>query len=130
MFSQFSDKYFWYLQPSSILSNIDWAFGYFFAGLTGLAIILWIVGRFVKNDVFSKLLKRLVNLLLTTGLSGIAWFGLRFENTPIFARHYWAAVTILIGIIWLLFILKYLIFNLGTDLKSYDRELVKKKYLP
>lgn len=124
------DKFFWFVPPSSILSNADWIFGYIFAGFIALSIILWVVKRFTKNQIAAKLIGKFFNLFLYNGISGAIWFGFRYENTPVFGQRYWAGLVFLILIVWLLFILKYLVFNFSKELTEYNHELVKKRYMP
>ncbi len=128
--SQFADKFFWFAQPSSILSPADKYFAYLFLGLLVLAVIFALVARFTKHKVNKNLLKRFFSLSLYTALSGLVWFGMRYENTQLLGRRYWAGIVILTAIIWLGFILKYLIFNYGKEKSEFDRELVKSRYLP
>lgn len=128
--SQLNDYYFWFAQPSSILSNADKYLAYLFAGFLVLAIILGLLTRFTKNSVNAKLLKRFFSLSLTTALSGLAWVGLRYENVPLLGRRYWAAITLLIALVWFVWIMKYVIFGYTKDKTEFEKELIKSKYLP
>ncbi len=129
--SSFTDYYFWFAQPSSFLADIDKTFMYVFLGILVAAILLRLAIRFaIKHSVVKKLFMKVWRLLLTVGLSGVIWGIVRYESTPIFGRRYWAGLTILIGVIWLIFILKYLLFNFRKDKQEYDRERVKNKYIP
>ncbi|OGE73606.1 MAG: hypothetical protein A3I07_01085 [Candidatus Doudnabacteria bacterium RIFCSPLOWO2_02_FULL_42_9] len=124
------DKFFWYFQPSTLLSVADKLFIYIFIAILAIAILLRIVKRFVRNAVHRKLLTKFWHLTFTLGISGIIWSVFRYENTPLFARRYWAGLIFLAGIVWLLFILKYLIFNYRRELFEFGREQVKSKYMP
>jgi hypothetical protein len=123
------DYFFWFAQPSTILSSTDNLIGYFFAALLIIGIVLLILRKFVKHQIYRKIIKNLGNLSLVVGVLGIFWFGLRYENTPIFGRRYWAGMVGVIGLVWLGFILKYLVFRFAKDRKEYEHELVKNKYL-
>jgi len=126
-----TDKFFWFTQPSSILSKNETLSGYVFAGFLVLSVILWLVNKFLlRNQVVIKLVQRFNNISLFFGIGGLIWFVFRYENTPIFARRYWMGLTIVIGLVWLLFVIKYLAFNFVKDLNEYKRELIKKKYMP
>ncbi len=124
------DKFFWYYQPSTFLSSTDKLFIYIFIGILGLSILTRIAKVFVKNPVHRKLVNKFWQLFFSLGISGIIWSVFRYENTPTFARRYWAGLIFVVGIIWLLFVLKYLIFNYRKDLAEYQRESVKNKYMP
>ena len=130
MLSQFKDYYFWFAQPPTILTQTDKAIGYIFLGLVVLGIVLGFWGRFAKPGVNKKLLRKFFSVIFTTGVSGLIWFGLRFENTYIFSQRYWAAITVIIGLVWLVFVLKYLVFRYRKEKVEFDKELVKSKYLP
>lgn len=127
---QFLSYYFWFKQPSIILTNVDYWFGYIFAGLIVPAIIIRVSARFIKNPVSRKLILKFWRLTFTTGLIGLMWFGVRFENTQVLGLRFWAGLIIIAGIIWLIFILKYLFFNFFNEKKEFEREKLKSKYLP
>lgn len=130
MWSELLDRNLWFSQPSIILTQTDRYLGYFFAGCLILCILLKLGKRFTTHQVFAGLMDRFFYLLLTVGFSGLVWYGFRYENTPIFAARSWAGLCLAIGIVWLLFIVKYLIFNFRGEVKDYDHELIKNKYIP
>lgn len=120
----------WFTQPSVILSKTDLCLGYFFAACVILAIVLKLCKRFSKNPVKLKLMDKFFSFLLSVGITGLVWFGFRYENTPIFAALSWAGLVMALGLIWFLFIVKYLIFGFTSELREYDRQLQKSKYIP
>ncbi|MEO8066042.1 MAG: hypothetical protein ABI643_04340 [Candidatus Doudnabacteria bacterium] len=130
MFSKLLENNFWFSQPSSFLSQLDQYLAYFFVACLALTIAVWAIKRFSVNQVKIKILNKFFYLFLTIGLSGLVWYGFRYENTPIFALRAWAGLVLLIGLIWVLFIVKYLIFGFPAALKEYDREMTKSKYIP
>ncbi|MGE5298257.1 MAG: hypothetical protein ACM3KM_03780 [Acidobacteriaceae bacterium] len=121
---------FWLSQPLLSLDEYDKWLGYLFAGFLVLALVLWLLNMLVKHPVSKKPLKRLVNLCWVSGLSGLIWFGFRYENTPVFARRFWALLVLAIALVWLIFILKYLAFNFTPEKKEYDSNQLKSKYFP
>ena len=127
---QFLDPNFWFSQPPVILSRADMYLGYFFAGLLILSVIFWATAKFTKHTVIRKIWKRYQYLAVTIALSGLLWFGLRYENTPVFANRYWVGIVLLGGLVWKLFILKYLVFNFHAEKVEYDHEQLKNKYIP
>jgi hypothetical protein len=124
------DRFFWFSQPATTLNQRDFLIAYIFAGVLGLAIIFFILSKLTKHRVFRKTFKKFWVLFLVASLTGGVWFGLRYENTPIFGRRYWAIVVLLAGVVWLGFVLKYLIVNFRSEKKEYDRNIIKSKYLP
>jgi hypothetical protein len=130
MWTQLKDYYFWFSQPSSFLSPEDKIFFYVFLAMVVIGVIFRVMARFTTNQITRKIWIKFWQLLFWIGISGLIWFGMRYENTFIFARRYWAGFTFVIGIIWLFFILKYLIFSYRGQKKEYEKELLKNKYLP
>jgi hypothetical protein len=130
MFNRFTDYYFWFAQPTTILEQADKLLFYVFAGMLVLAIILLIGKKISKNPINKNLLNKLWNLTISTSITGLFWFWVRYENTQIFGRRYWAGLTLVVALIWLGFILKYLVFSFRTQKIEYDKEMVKSKYLP
>lgn len=121
--------YFWFSQPSIILSLADKILGLIFAISFAVALVFFAVEKISTHPIYKKLLRKFAYLSLTCGISGLIWFGMRFENTPIFSARYWAALVILIAAVWKLFIWKYILFNFRTEKSEYDREQVKNKYI-
>ncbi|HEX9502916.1 MAG TPA: hypothetical protein VF974_01155 [Patescibacteria group bacterium] len=124
------DYYFWFAQPPTILEQADKYLGYIFAGLLVLAITFILLKKLSNNSINRGLFQKFWYLTLSTAIMGIVWLGIRYENTQIFGRRYWAGITLLIGIVWLLFIVKYLIFDYRRLKNEYEKEQVKNKYLP
>lgn len=125
----FKDASFWLSQPPVNLTNFDTWASYLFAGSLVAGIILWIAQRWVGHEVVKNLLARIRNLLITTGLLGLFWAGLRYENTPLFSRRVVVLVVALVGAIWLVFILKYLVKKFAADKKEYDFNMQNSRYL-
>jgi hypothetical protein len=126
-----TDKYFWLAQPSSILNNYDWITGYVFAGLVALGLITWLVRKFfTSHPVGKKLLNKWANAFFWTGIIGVIWFGFRFEAVPIFSKRIWAAGVILLGLIWVGFVLWYFFRRFFAEKREYDYNTVKNKYIP
>lgn len=126
----FTDYDFWFTQPSSTLSSVDQVFGLVFAVLLLVGVVLWIIKRFVRHAVIKKLLGKLVLKDLVVGLSGVVWYGLRYENTPIFGRRIWAGLNVLILAVWLVMFLKYALFKFRKEKREFDDNELKNRYLP
>ena len=123
------DKFFWLVQPSSVLNNFDNTVGYFSAALIALSVLTWLAARFVKHKVVKKALRKFFSLFLTTGLLGLLWFGLRYENTPIFGRRYWVIVLAALMVVWLAYVLRYLFTTFRAEKAEYDRQMINSRYL-
>jgi hypothetical protein len=124
------DYFFWFAQPSTILTQEDKILGIIFLAMLVVAIVFRVLAWFAKNPVNKELYKKFWSLFFWTGLSGVIWLGIRYENTQLFGRRYWAGLTLLVGVIWLGFIVKYLAFNYRSKKMEYNKESIKNKYLP
>lgn len=128
---RFLDYFFWFTQPSTILSEVDKLFAYIFIGMMVSAILFRLAAKFAaKHPINKKLLMKFWQLMFVIGFSGVFWAVLRYENTYIFARRYWAGLNFIVGLLWLGMIAKYVIFNYRSEKSNLDREQLKSKYLP
>ena len=125
-----TDKFFWTIPPSSILIAQDKLLGYIFLGIIIVAAFFRILMFLTKNMVQRNLLAKFWRMFLTIGIVGIIWYVLRYENTPIFALRLWAGLDLLAGVIWLLFILKFLVFEFPKQRTEHEKIMLRNKYLP
>lgn len=95
-----------------------------------LGIVFLIVKRFVNNPVTRKLLTKLVAKDLTMGLVGLFWAGMRYENTPIFAKRFWVGLILAVFVLWFGYILKYMFFGFRREKKEYADLQMRNKYMP
>jgi hypothetical protein len=128
--SNLTSYYFWFTQPSTTLSPADKTLIYIFFGMLAVSIVFLFASKFTKHLIYRKLFKKFWHLIFWIAIGGVVWSALRYENTPIFAERYWAGLNFVIGIVWLIFILKYLVFNFRGEKSEYDHELIRSKYLP
>ena len=123
-------SYFWLSQPSSYLVNYDNYFKWFFLIVLGFGILFKVVSILNKNEVYRKLFTKFSNIGLTIGLTGLVWFGFRYENTPVFSYRYWAALIVLGLIVWKVFLLKYMIFQFPKEKAKFQKTQINLKYMP
>lgn len=124
------DRLFWLTQPEVLLNNYDKWFAWIFTGLVVLGFVVKFINWFIRYPVYKKLLNKYANLILTTGVLGVVWFGFRYENTPIFAERYWVIVIVVIAVIWKIFILKYLFTDFLVEKRSFDKQMLNSRYMP
>jgi hypothetical protein len=125
-----TDYFFWFSQPSSILNNYDKGAFYFFAGCLALGIALWATYFFVRHPIVKQALSRVRKMFFWLGVMGVIWFGFRYENTPIFSKRFWPGLIVVIGLVWLFFIVKYFITRFSKEKSQYGNDLIKNKYIP
>lgn len=121
---------FWFQQPGLSLNDYDLWFAYFFAAIFLLGILLKIGTKFTSYPLTKKILNKFATPSLWLGFVGLFWFGLRYENTAYLSNRMWAGIVILTLVIWLVYILKYLIFQFGPEKKELDRQLENSRYIP
>lgn len=123
-------KIFWFSQPAESLIIQDKYLLWLFAVITVLGLILIGVSRFARNAAVAKLISKFSSASLWMGIVGLFWFALRYENTPIFADRYWAAMVIGIYVIWIIFIVKYLFTKFGSEKREYEKAQLNSRYIP
>lgn len=130
MLQQITDYYFWTSAPSLSLTSMDRAFMWLFVAITALGIVAIIFSYINSDKVTDVAIRKFKNLTLSTGLSGLVWFGIRYENTPILGSRYWAGLILIMALVWIGVFLKYMVFDYKKSKVQYERELLKNKYLP
>ena len=126
----FTDYYFWFSSPSYTLIPADKLFFWIFFVVTAVGLTAWVANWFIRDGLLQRVFSKITNFACTIGFSGLFWFFLRYENTPIFANRYWAALVFVAGLIWLGFVLKYVTFDFKKERANFTREQLKNKYLP
>lgn len=130
MIEKFTDYYFWFAAPSLNITAEDKFFMWLFAAITLVGIAGIVALYFNLDRIRDQVIRKFKDLMLTVGLFGLVWFGIRYENTPIFGNRYWAALILLIGLVWLGFYLKFALVDYKKIKVEAERETLKKKYLP
>src|SRR6185503_20310234 len=110
------------------LHRVDWVVLYFGGALVLIWLVLWIVRRRLKNPISQQLVARVGKLMLTIGLLEALWFGLRYQNVVWFGTHVVAAGLGVIGLVWLIFIIKYYFTLYRIQRQSWEKEQTKLKY--
>lgn len=99
------------------------------AALTLLGIILRIMARWAPHELSRHFRQRLSTWALTIGLLEVLWFGLRYQNAPALGSHLAAFLVLLLGLIWLFYIVRYRFGSYRGSVQQWQREQVKQKYL-
>ncbi len=99
------------------------------AVLVMLGIIFRLTSMMSPHPHARNLWRRLSTWGLTIGLVEALWFGFRYEHAQYLGSHLMAFLILLIGVIWLVPILKYWAKQYGSDVKQWEKDQVKQKYL-
>lgn len=124
----FSYDFLFYVNPVR-LGRVDKAFALAAVASIILAVVCKIWARMASNTVTKKLARRLVLLMSTVGITGIMWFGLRYQNVTVLGSHFVFLLIVLTGIIWFGYIVKYWWKNYTPERIAWEKEQVKLKYL-
>lgn len=95
-----------------------------------LAAVFYVARRLAPNPVDAALRGGLYRLFLTIGLLEVAWFGFRYQNITFLGSHFIAIVILLVGAVWLGFVLTRAFKGYKAKLAEWEKEQVKLKYLP
>ena len=99
MLNQFTDYYFWTAAPPLTLTAPEKALMWLFTTIAALGLAAIIFSYVNSDKVRDIAIRKFKNLALFTGLSGLVWFAIRYENTPIFGSRYWAGLILVVGLI-------------------------------
>ncbi len=125
-----TDYFFWFAQPSTVLSNYDFVLGYIFAGFVALSLILWLVKKFfIQHPVTQRLVARTANAMFWMGVVGLIWFSFRYQAIPILSKRFLAALVILIWLVWIGNIKLYFWRRYFPEKQEYDNLQLKNKYI-
>jgi len=123
-------KLFWFGQPELVPTTYDnyllWLFAAFFVVGIVLKIIAWVT----KHPVWAKLIRKFSNAFFSSGIFGLVWYALRYENTPFFSDRYWAALSGIVFLGCLFYVFKYWFTRFGKEKADYDRMVLNSKYIP
>ncbi|MBI2263121.1 hypothetical protein HYU72_00515 [Candidatus Berkelbacteria bacterium] len=84
----------------------------------------------LKKPPYQKLKKGLFRLFLSCSLTGFVLLFFRNQAIPYFSMRVWLILFFIIYDIWALFILFYLARKLPFEIRQYQKQLEKEKYLP
>lgn len=124
----FSYKYL-FAAPNQAPSRYDHWILYFGTALVILGLILWVVKLVSKATLQKNLLGRWVNLTFYIGLLLALWYWLRYQLVSFLSLHIVMLLILLIGIIWLVILIRYQAGTYNLAKKDFEREQLKRKYM-
>ncbi len=107
----------------------DWVFFGIGVVLVALAIIAKLAALYIKHPVTKRLVNRKFKVLLSTGLVEALWFAFRYENATVIGTHIVALLILIVGLLYLIPILKYYFRRYRSEREQWDKEQLKLKYL-
>jgi hypothetical protein len=127
--SFFTIKYLFQINRVMVESSDKW---FFVAGLVLviLAIVFKLSALYAPDPVNRKYRQKFFQLLLFMGLAEMIWYGARAQNIGFFGTHFVAWLLVLIGLVWLGFIIVKMIRRFGSEKRLWEKEQVRMKYLP
>ena len=124
----FSKTYLIDIDPT-LIHRSDKALLIFGAVLVMLGIIFRLTAMMSPHPYARNLWRRLSTWALTIGLVEALWFGFRYEQAQYLGSHLLAFLILLIGLIWLVPILKYWAKQYSSDVAQWEKDQIKQKYL-
>lgn len=123
------DKYLFGPNPA-VLSRSDYIFFWVAASFALVGIVSKVLAlRCAHDDPRRVLWNRLWHAFFTMGFLLLVWFGARYENIPWIGTHFVALCLLLLFLIWAGFIAWYLIKTYPRELKRFQEENMRQKYL-
>lgn len=122
-------KYFFYINPI-LLDRSDKAFFAAGAVLVLLGAVFKLAAVLSPTPVDKKYRNKFFNLFITIGIAEVVWFGARAQDVMFFGSHFVALLALLIGLIWGVWLLVFIIKNYRREKVAYEKEQVRMKYLP
>jgi len=76
-----------------------------------------------------KFWKKLGTFCLTMAVSFTFIFFFRYEAIPVLGGRFWIFIWLLLGIIWFIYLIRYYLKELPSQLKDFEEKKKLKKYL-
>lgn len=95
-----------------------------------LAGVVMLIVKFISNNHLLKpYFAKITSVLLTIGLLEMLWFLLRTQYVNALGTRFTAAGILLVGLLWLIQPLRYLLFQYKIDYELFQKQQQKEKYL-
>jgi hypothetical protein len=120
---------FWFAIDRTHIHPSEKAFIYIGLAFIVLGIIFLVYARLTKNQFLAKVSTRFAKIFLTTGIVEGIWYAMRTQYAQVLGTKFVAALILLLGIIWLIGPIKYLIKHYKVDMAVAEREASRQKYL-
>jgi hypothetical protein len=111
------------------LERVDKVFALGSAVIVALALVIRIVISMQRGHIRVQLLQRFWRLFLTMGLLGLVWFGARYELVSGFGSHLAFLLLVVIGLIWLGYIVRYWLTTYKRECVAWEHKQQKDRYL-
>lgn len=121
---------FWFYVNPVTLSRADKVFVLVAGTLVLLGLVFLIIAWRATTPISKRLLSRFRTCFLTIGIVSALWFFIRFENVRALGTHFVFALIMLVGLVWFGYIFFYLIRRYRSEIRAWEKEQLKLKYLP
>jgi hypothetical protein len=111
------------------LHRSDKAFLVVGGALTIAGIIFRLTSMSSHHPYARRIWRRLSLWALTIGLLEVLWFALRYERAVYLGSHLVALLILLVGLVWLVPLLKYWLGQYRHDVSQWQKDQVKQKYI-
>ena len=125
----FTPQYLFHVNTAFISPN-EKLFLLFGGMLILISIVLKISSSLAPAPVDAKYRAKFYRLFLTIGIFEVIWYLFRYENVIFFDTPFVAWMIILIGLIWLGFVITSLVKHYREEKTNWEKQQVRQKYLP
>ncbi len=112
-----------------ILTRSDMLFGLLGLILLVIAVIMKIAARLAPSPVDKAYREKAYTLALSIGALEVVWFGARYQAIRFFGSHFVALGILIIGLIWLVYLVKDIVKYYRPAKEKWEKEQLKQKYL-
>ena len=112
------------------IEYIDEAFLYIGIAMVVLAFVFKLGARLAPSSVDSEYRGKFFSLFVSIGFSVIVWFAARAQLVRFFGTHFVVLLILFVGLVWFAWIVVKMARNYRKEKQAWDKEQMKKKYLP
>jgi len=112
------------------IEPIDEAFLYIGIAMVVLAFVFKLAARLSPSSVDAKYREKFFSLFVSIGFSVIVWFAARAQLVRFFGTHFVVLLVLFVGLVWFVWIVVKMAKNYRKEKQAWDKEQMKRKYLP
>jgi hypothetical protein len=126
----FNPAHLFNLRPQAMTNRAVAILGIICVILIIAGIVVRVMLPKIKDGLKIKGIRRLMHLFFTVGGLGLTYLFFGWQGMALLGARFWLLIIILVGLVWLAFILKYLFLVVPKRRAEIDGQRNFKKYLP
>lgn len=121
---------YWFKVPVIATGSVYWTMLVALLGLVAVSIAAAVAGDTLERKSLGNLARKIFNLSLSMGLTGLVLFFFRQESAPLLGWRIWFLVWGVVLVIWTAMILRYFFLRVPQIRAENSERQQKEKYLP